>query len=158
VPTRTNLNINPDTLAKLSKIDNIVGIKECNLNQVGEVINLCGDDFTVYSGEDGLIVPLLSLGGKGVISVMANIIPEDTHNIVVSYLNGDVETARRMQLKTLNLIKALFCEVSPMPIKAAMNMLGMNVGKCRLPLVDITESNAEMLKNALIEYGLLETE
>jgi 4-hydroxy-tetrahydrodipicolinate synthase len=158
VPSRTNLNINPDTLARLSKIENIVGIKECNLNQVGEVVNLCGEDFTVYSGEDALIVPLLSLGGKGVISVMANIIPEDTHNIVMSYLNGDVETARRIQLKTLNLIKALFSEVSPIPVKAAMNMLGMNVGKCRLPLVDMSESNAELLKKALIEYGLLKTE
>lgn len=155
VPSRTNLNINPDTVFKLSQIDNIVGIKECNLNQVGDVVNLCGDDFAVYSGEDALIVPLLSLGGKGVISVMANIIPEDTHNIVMSYLNGDVETAKRLQLKTLNLIKALFCEVSPIPIKAAMNMMGMNVGKCRLPLVDISESNAEILKKALKEYGLI---
>jgi 4-hydroxy-tetrahydrodipicolinate synthase len=155
VPSRTNLNINPETLQKLSKIDNIVAIKECNLNQVGETINLCGDDFTVYSGEDGLIVPLMSLGGKGIISVMANIIPKDTHDIAASYLANDLEGARRLQLKTLELIKALFKEVSPIPIKEAMNLMGMQVGNCRMPLVDISDANRDLLVKAMKNYGLL---
>jgi 4-hydroxy-tetrahydrodipicolinate synthase len=155
VPSRTNLNLNPETLQKLSKIDNIVAVKECNLNQVGETINLCGDDFTVYSGEDGLIVPLMSLGGKGIISVMANIIPKDTHDIAASYLAGDLEGARRLQLKTLELIKALFNEVSPIPIKEAMNLMGMQVGKCRMPLVDISDANRDLLVKAMKNYGLL---
>lgn len=155
VPSRTNLNINPETVKALSEIENIVAIKECNLNQVGEIINLCGSDFTVYSGEDGLVVPLLSLGGKGVISVMANIIPRDTHDMVEKYLSGDVEGARKLQLGTLNLIKALFVEVSPIPAKAAMNMLGLQVGKCRMPLVDAADKSLELIKSALKEYGLL---
>lgn len=155
VPSRTNLNIAPETVKALSQIDNIVAIKECNLSQVGDIVNLCGDDFTVYSGEDASIVPFLSMGAKGVISVMANIIPKDTHDIVTKYLAGDVDGSRRLQLKTLDLIKALFSEVSPIPIKAAMNLLGMNVGSCRLPLVDMTDKNLEVLKNELKKYGIL---
>ncbi|NLC68851.1 MAG: 4-hydroxy-tetrahydrodipicolinate synthase [Clostridiaceae bacterium] len=154
VPSRTNLNINPDTMKQLSGIENIVGVKECNLSQVGDIVNLCGDNFTVYSGEDGQVVPLLALGGKGVISVMANIIPKDTHDMVCKFLEGDIEGSRRIQLKTLNLIKALFIEVNPIPIKAAMNLMGMNVGKCRMPLVDMSEKNLEILKRELINYGL----
>jgi 4-hydroxy-tetrahydrodipicolinate synthase len=155
VPSRTNLNINVETIKALSEIENIVAVKECNFNQVGEIMNACREDFSVYSGEDGLVVPLLSMGGKGVISVMANIIPEDTHEMVIKFLNGDIEGSRKLQLKTLNLIKALFIEVSPIPVKAAMNLMGMNVGKCRMPLVDINDNNLDILKNALIEYGLL---
>jgi len=154
VPSRTNLNINPETVKKLSEIKNIVGVKECNLNQVGDILNLCGDDITIYSGEDALVVPQLSLGAKGVISVMANIIPKDTHDIVMKYLSGDIEGSRKLQLKTLNLIKALFIEVSPIPIKTAMNLMGFAVGKCRMPLVDMDEKNAEILKSAMKEYGL----
>ena len=156
VPSRTNLNITPDTIRALSEIDNIVAIKECNLSQVGEVLNLCGDKITVYSGEDASIVPFLSMGAKGVISVMANIIPKDTHDIVAKYLSGDVEGSRKLQLKTLNLVSALFCEVSPIPIKAAMNLLGMSVGDCRLPLVDMSQKNLELLKGAMKQYGLLD--
>lgn len=155
VPSRTNLNIAPETVKALSQIDNIVAIKECNLSQVGDIVNLCGGDITVYSGEDASIVPFLSMGAKGVISVMANIIPKDTHDIVIKYLSGEVEESRKLQLKTLDLIKALFSEVSPIPIKAAMNLLGMNVGSCRLPLVDITDKNLEVLRNELKKYGLL---
>lgn len=155
VPSRTNLNIAPETIKALSQIDNIVAVKECNFSQVGDIVNLCGDDITIYSGEDGAIVPFLSMGAKGVISVMANIIPKDTHDIVAKYLAGDVEGSRKMQLKTLDLIKALFVEVSPIPIKAAMNLLGMNVGSCRLPLVDMSDKNMEYLRNELIKYGLL---
>lgn len=155
VPSRTNLNINPETVKALSEIENIVAIKECNFAQVSEIINICAPGFTVYSGEDGLVVPLLSLGGKGVISVMANIIPKDTHNMVVKYLDGDIETSRKLQLGVVDLLKALFNEVSPIPVKAAMNLMGMDVGKCRMPLVDISERNLEILRNALKEYGLL---
>lgn len=155
VPSRTNLNINAETVKQLSEIENIVAIKECNLNQVGDIINMCSEGFTIYSGEDGLVIPLLSLGGKGVISVMANIIPGDTHEMVVKYLSGDIAGGRKLQLATLNLIKALFCDVSPIPLKAAMNLMGMNVGSCRMPLVDMNEKNMDILRNALKEYGLI---
>lgn len=155
VPSRTNLNINPETIKQLSGIENIVAVKECNLNQVGETLNLCGDDITIYSGEDALVVPLISLGGKGVISVMANIIPQDTHDMVIKYLAGDVEGSRKIQLKTLELIKALFIEVSPIPIKEAMNLMGMNVGNCRMPLVGMSDSNRSVLIKALQNYGLI---
>lgn len=155
VPSRTNLNINPDTVQKLSKLENIVAIKECNLNQIGEIINLCGDDFTIYSGEDGLIVPAMALGGKGVISVMANIIPHDTHGIAVNMLNGNYAEGRRLQLKTLELIRALFMEVSPIPVKEAMNIMGLQVGKCRMPLVDISDGNRDILMKAMKNYGII---
>lgn len=155
VPSRTNLNLNAETIYRLSQIENIVAVKECNLNQVGDIINLCGTDFAIYSGEDGLVVPLLSLGGKGVISVMANIIPKDTHDMVVRYLEGDVKEASRIQLKTLNLIKSLFTEVSPVPVKAAMNLMGMNVGICRMPLLEIEAKNLEALRSAMKVYGLI---
>ena len=155
VPSRTNLNIDPATVVRLAEIDNIVAIKECNLNQAGEIINRCGDDFTVYSGEDALVLPLLSLGGKGVISVMANIIPRDTHDMVAAYLSGDLETARKIQLGALELIRALFIEVSPIPVKEAMNLMGMNVGKCRMPLVEMSDKNREILRKAMKNYGLI---
>ena len=155
VPGRTNLNIAPGTVKELSEIDNIVAIKECNINQVAEIINICKEDFTVYSGNDDLTVPMLSLGGKGVISVMANIIPKETHDMVCNYLEGNIEEARKLQLKYIDLIKALFMDVSPMPLKAAMNLMGMDVGKCRLPLVDLEEEQLESLKNVLIKYNLI---
>ena len=154
VPTRTNLNINAETIYKLSKIENIVGIKECNINQVAETIFLCGDDFSVYTGDDAFIVPFLSLGGSGVISVMANIIPKDTHDIVEKYLANDVVGSRNLQLKATNLIKSMFIEVNPTPVKAAMNLMNMNVGKCRLPLVELEPKNLQVVKDALIEYGI----
>ncbi len=155
VPSRTNLNINPDTVKALSEIENIVAIKECNLAQVGDIVNLCGNEFSIYSGNDDQVLPLLSLGGKGVISVMANVIPKDTHDMVVRFLNGDMEGSRKIQLATLNLIKGLFIDVSPIPVKAAMNLMGMNVGKCRMPLVDMSEKNLEVLKGSMKEYGIL---
>ncbi len=155
VPSRTNLNINPETLKELSLIDNIVGVKECVLSQVGKTINLCGENFTVYSGNDDEVLPMLSLGAKGVISVMANIIPKDTHDLVAKFLEGDIIGSRKLQLGTLELIRALFIEVSPIPIKAAMNLMGINVGKCRMPLVEMSDSNLDILKKALANYGLL---
>ncbi|TYQ13266.1 UNVERIFIED_CONTAM: 4-hydroxy-tetrahydrodipicolinate synthase [Acetivibrio alkalicellulosi] len=155
VPGRTNLNIAPETVKALSEIENIVAIKECNINQVGEIINICKDGFTVYSGDDNLAVPMLSLGGKGVISVMANIIPATTHDMIVKYLEGDVEGSRKIQLKYLSLIDALFSDVSPIPLKAAMNLMGMNVGKCRLPLVELSEDKLKSLKDVLQNYKLI---
>jgi len=155
VPSRTNLNINPETLKRLSEIENIVAVKECNLMQAAEVIYLCGDNLHLYSGEDGNVLPLLALGGKGVISVVANIIPEDVHKMVTSFLEGDIETSRRIQIKTVPLEKALFCETNPIPVKAAMNLMGFNVGSCRLPLVDISEKGLAQLKKAMGEYGLI---
>jgi len=125
------------------------------LLQVADVVNLCGSDFHIYSGNDEHIFPIMAYGGLGVISVMANIIPKDTHNITQMYLNGDIEGSRKLQLKTLNLVKALFIEVNPIPIKAAMNLMGFNVGKCRMPLVDMSEKNLAILKEELVKYGLL---
>jgi len=155
VPSRTNLNINPETVKALSEVENIVAIKECVLSQVAPIINLCGGDFTVYSGNDEEVLPLLALGGKGVISVMANIIPKDTHNLVAGFMEGDIEGSRKIQLSVFNLIKALFIEVSPIPIKQAMNLMGMNAGKCRMPLVDMEPKNVDILKKAMKEFGLI---
>lgn len=154
VPSRTNLNINPDTIYKLSKIENIAAIKECNIHQAAETISLCGDDITIYSGEDGLIVPMMAIGGKGVISVMANIIPKATHDIAAKMLSGDTKESAKLHLETIELIKALFIEVNPIPVKEAMNLMGMNVGKCRLPLVEMSGNNREILIKAMQNYGI----
>ena len=156
VPGRTGVNITPQTLKELSKIENIVAIKEAsgNISQVAEMSALCGDDIDLYSGNDDMIVPLLSVGGKGVISVIANIAPRDTHNMVEKYLTGDVEGSKDLQLKMFNLIKALFIEVNPIPVKTAMNLLGYDVGKLRMPLTDMSKENLEVLKKALFEYGM----
>ncbi|MDR1439153.1 MAG: 4-hydroxy-tetrahydrodipicolinate synthase [Clostridiales bacterium] len=155
VPTRTNLNIAPDTLAELSKIENIVGVKECNLEQVGETLSKCEKDFAVYSGEDANILPLMAWGGIGVITTMGNIIPKDTRDICAAFFAGDMETARSLQMRTLRLIKALFCEVNPMPLKEAMNQAGFGVGACRLPLVEVTEPSKKLIREALVAYGLI---
>ena len=155
VPSRTNLDMSPHIVKELSQIDNIVGIKECNFNHVGELRNLCGPDFAIYSGEDANILPLLAMGGQGVISVMANIIPKDTREICARFRAGDLEGARLLQLKALDLVKALFIEASPSPIKKAMNLVGMEVGGCRLPLVPMELKNQAFLVDALKAYGLL---
>lgn len=155
VPSRTNLNLNPETIKALAEIDNIIAVKECNLGQVGDVVNLCGEDFAVYSGDDNTILPLLSLGGKGVISTMANIIPQDTHNMVMKFFQGDVKGAMKLQLQTLNLIKALFSEVNPIPIKAAVSLLGFKAGRCRMPLTELSDNNLEFLRAEMKAYGLI---
>jgi len=155
VPSRTNLNLNPETIKALAEIDNIIGIKECNLGQVGDVVNLCGEGFSVYSGDDNTVLPLLSLGGKGVISTMSNIIPKDTHDMVAKFFAGDINGAIKLQLQTLNLIKALFVEVNPIPIKAAVNLLGYKAGSCRMPLTDLEGANLEILRSAMKDYGVL---
>ena len=154
VPGRTNLNMMPETLAELSKVENIVGVKECNLDQLAASINYCESDFAFYSGEDANILPLMLWGGKGVISVMANIIPRDTHDLCAKYFAGDIDGARKIALKTIDLVKALFCEVSPVPTKEAMNQLGMGVGICRLPLIEISAGGREAVRKALAQYGL----
>ncbi len=154
VPSRTGVNIAPETAAALSRVPNIVGLKECNLLQAAEVAHLCGDDFFLYSGEDGHVLPLLSLGGQGVISVMANLIPEDVQRMVAAWFAGDVVTARRIQLATVPLVKALFCDVNPIPVKAALNLMGLDVGACRMPLCDLSESGLSQVRSALAAYGL----
>ena len=155
VPGRTGLNITPETLQVLSKIDNIVAMKEAsgNIAQVAQMIALCGDSIDMYSGNDDMIVPVLSLGGKGVISVVANIAPKDTHNIVEMYVAGDVKGSAQLQLKMLDLINALFVEVNPIPIKTAMNLLGYNVGNLRMPLTDMSDKNLALLKDSLVKNG-----
>jgi len=154
VPSRTGLNITAATAKELSKVENIVAIKEAsgNFSQIAEIAAICGDDLYLYSGNDDQVVPMLALGAKGVISVSANIIPNDTHRMVMSYINGDVETAKELQLKAIELINALFIEVNPIPIKAAMELKGYNVGKCRLPLTTMSEKNLEALKKAIENY------
>jgi 4-hydroxy-tetrahydrodipicolinate synthase len=155
VPTRTNLNMGPEALGELSKTENIVGVKECNADQVAECILKCEKDFAIYAGDDGLALPLMSWGGYGVISVMSNIIPREMRDLCAKYFSGDIAGAREIALRTFNLFRALFCEVSPIPIKEAMNLLGMNVGQCRLPLVGISEGGARTVKEALAAYGLI---
>ncbi|HYE84064.1 MAG TPA: 4-hydroxy-tetrahydrodipicolinate synthase [Clostridia bacterium] len=155
VPGRTGLNINADTLKILSKHKNIGGVKEAggNISQVVEIGMFCDENFCMYSGNDDQVVPLLSVGGIGVISVVANIAPKEMHDMVSSYLDGDSKHAMELQLGIKPLNDALFCEVNPIPVKTAMNLLGYNVGNLRLPLVDMTDKNLERLKKELVNYG-----
>ena len=150
IPSRTGVNISPETCFELSKIDNIVGIKEAsgNISQVAKIARLCGDHFAIYSGNDDQIVPVMSLGGKGVISVISNIKPKLTCSITNSFLKGNVEEACAYQLYELPLIDALFTETNPIPIKAAINMLGFDFGIPRLPLLECSED----LKNTVKKY------
>ena len=153
VPGRTGMTISPDTYKELSKHPNIVATKEAsgNLADVVRIKYLCGDDLDIYSGEDGLITPMLSLGAKGVISVLSNIKPRETHNICEEYFRGNVEASAALQIKYSNLVDALFCETNPIPVKAAMNVLGFDVGECRLPLYEMSEANLAKLKAAIDE-------
>ncbi len=158
VPSRTGVNVTPKTCLELSKIDNIVAIKEAsgNLSQVAEIASLCGNNLSIYSGNDDQVLPTLSLGGKGVISVISNIAPKKITNMVKYFLNGNIKDATKIQLESIELINALFCEVNPIPVKAALNLLGYNYGTPRLPLIEISDSNKAVLKNAMIKYGLLD--
>lgn len=146
----------PITVKKLSQIKNIVAIKEASgdISKVAEISRLCGQEFSIYSGNDDIIVPVLSLGGKGVISVVANILPKDTHNIVEEYLKGNVEKGRKIQLDMNGLINTLFIEVNPIPVKTAMNLMGMEVGGLRLPLTEMSDNNLKTLKNEMRNYGI----
>ncbi|MCL2341862.1 MAG: 4-hydroxy-tetrahydrodipicolinate synthase [Firmicutes bacterium] len=157
VQSRTGMNITPATCLELSKINNIVGIKEAsgNISQVAEISNLCRENLIIYSGNDDQILPVLSVGGVGVISVLANIIPKDVHNMVEHFMHGKIKEAMMLQLNTLNLTAALFSEVNPIPVKEAVNMIGYNAGIPRLPLVPLSSVGKEKLKKAMVEYGLL---
>lgn len=154
---RTGLNILPKTICELSKIENIVAVKEAsgNISQVAEIASLCLDNLDIYSGNDDQILPILSLGGKGVISVLANVAPKDTHDMIKLFLEGNIKQAYKIQLKAMNLIKCLFSEVNPIPVKAALNMMGMNAGGYREPLVEMEDENYNNLKKAMHEYGLI---
>lgn len=157
VPSRTGVNILPSTCKKLSKIPNIVAIKEAsgNISQVAEIANLCGNELHIYSGNDDQITPVLSVGGIGVISVLSNIAPEFTHNIVENFFNGNIKEAIEAQIKAIPLVKALFSEVNPIPAKAALNMLGYNFGVPRLPLIEMSNVGKENLKRELLTFGLI---
>lgn len=157
VPSRTGVNILPETAYELSKLPNINAIKEAsgNIAQVAKIAQLCGDALNIYSGNDDQIVPLLALGGKGVISVLSNVAPRETHEICQKWFDGDIAASLAAQLKYLPLCEALFCDVNPIPVKFAMNQLGYQAGSCRLPLVDTSKANQERIHNALHTAGLL---
>ena len=157
VPGRTGCNILPETAAKLVKdVKNIVGIKEAsgNISQVAKLMSLCGDEIELYSGNDDQIVPILSLGGLGVISVLSNVAPKETHDIVEMYLDGDVKGSMELQLKAIPLIDQLFCEVNPIPVKAGMNLMGLEVGPLRMPLTEMEDAHKESLKAAMKDFGI----
>ncbi len=158
VPSRTGCNILPETAAYLAKnVENIVGLKDAtgNMAQTMQTVLLSEGKLDIYSGNDDQIVPILSVGGKGVISVLSNIAPRQTHDIVAKYLDGDREGSMELQLKYLPVCNALFCEVNPIPVKRAMNLMGMEVGSLRRPLVEMEEANAVKLEAALKQAGLL---
>ena len=158
VASRTGVNIAPETVASLVKnVDNIVGVKEAsgNIGQVAKIMNLTDGKIDLYSGNDDQIVPLMSLGGLGVISVLANVAPQETHDICAKYLAGDVKESAKLQLKAIPLIDALFSEVNPIPVKKAMNLMGMEIGPLRMPLTEMTDANAEKLAKAMRDFGIL---
>jgi len=151
------VNILPETYLELSKHERIVGTKEANgdISSVARTIALCGEDFSVYSGNDDQVTALMSLGGKGSISVLSNIAPEVAHNIPALYLEGKYEESRKLQLEYIDLCHDLFIDVNPIPVKEAMNMMGMDVGDCRLPLFRMTDTARETLRNTLARHGLV---
>lgn len=157
IPGRTGVNIKPETQAYLmNNVENIVAVKEASgdISSIAKISKLIGDNGTIYSGNDDQATAILSVGGKGLISVISNVAPAYAHEMVVSYLRGDVEKSRNMQLNALDLIDALFCEVNPIPVKAAMNLMGLNVGPTRLPLCEMDPANEAKLKKALIDFGI----
>lgn len=157
VASRTGCNIEPATAAKLVKeVDNIVGIKEAsgNISQVAKIMNLTDGNIDVYSGNDDQIVPVLSLGGKGVISVLSNVAPDEAHDICEKYFNGDVKGSAALQLKALPLIEQLFCEVNPIPVKKAMQLMGVDCGPLRMPLTEISPEHEKNLAQAMKDFGI----
>ena len=158
VPSRTGCNIQPETAVKLAReVDNIVAIKAAtgNLSQESKTMMLAEGCLDMYSGEDGLIVPLMSIGAKGVISVLSNVAPKQTHDICATFAAGDVAKAAQLQFKALELVDALFCEVNPIPVKHALNLMGWDMGPLRSPLCEMEEANLERLKKAMVNYGIL---
>ncbi len=155
---RTGVNIAPETIVKLWKeVDNIVGVKEAsgNISQIAKIMALSNGEIDLYSGNDDQIVPILSLGGKGVISVISNIAPKETHDICQLYFDGKVQESAKEQLRAIPLCDALFCEVNPIPVKAALNMMGLGAGPLRLPLTEMEDAHKEVLRKAMTEYGIL---
>ena len=157
VPSRTGVNIKPETYKELSKIKNIVATKEASgdISAVAKIAHLCGDDLMIYSGNDDQIVPIMSLGGIGVISVLSNVCPKETHDICQYALDGDFKAAAALQVKYLPLIDALFSDVNPIPVKEAFNIMGYEVGECRLPLIKMSDSAHEALKAEMAKVGLV---
>lgn len=157
VKSRTGMNIEPATVAQLvSEVENIVGVKEASgdISQVARIMQLTDGKVDLYSGNDDQIVPLLALGGKGVISVLSNVAPRKTHDICAKFFEGDLEGSRALQLKALPLIQQLFCEVNPIPVKKAVNLMGMQVGGVRMPLTELTEANTVKLAKAMEDFGI----
>lgn len=157
VPSRTGCNIQPATVATLvHNVKNIVGVKAASgdLSQIAKTVSMTGDELELYSGNDDQTLPILSLGGIGVISVLSNVAPKQTHDMVAKFLEGDVKTATKLQIEAIPLINALFCEVNPIPVKEAMNLMGMQVGPTRMPLCEMEDANREKLKKAMQDYGL----
>ena len=157
VASRTGCNIEPATVAALVKeVDNIVGVKEAsgNISQVAKIMQLTQGDIDLYSGNDDQIVPILALGGKGVISVLSNVAPRETHEICAKFFAGDIEGSRELQLKAIPLINALFSEVNPIPVKKAVSLMGMEVGGLRMPLTEMEEANAQKLAQAMRAFGI----
>ena len=157
VPSRTGVNITPNQLYELSKLKNIVAIKEAsgNISQIIEMKALCKDSIDIYSGNDDQIIPIMSLGGIGVISVLANILPKDVHDMTYHYLNGDTNKSLSLQLETIDIIKKLFIETNPIPVKTALNLMGKEVGNFRLPLYEMDNHNLNLLKESLKKYNLI---
>ena len=157
VPSRTGANISVYTMQKLAEIPNVQAVKEASgdISQITEIARTCGDKLDVYSGNDDQTLPILSVGGKGIISVSANIIPKDMHDLVATFMDGDVDKARKMQFDTNLINLAMFYETNPIPVKTAMRLLGTDTGEMRLPLVEMEEANEARLVEALKEYGLL---
>lgn len=157
VPGRTGISLTYEALAEISKHKNIVGIKEASgdMSLVCKFSKLINENFNVYSGNDDINIPLMSMGGAGVISVLANVLPRETHEMAMAYLNGDVKKARDMQIKYLDFINALFIETNPVPIKEAMNLVGLDVGGYRLPLCPMADDTKAVLRNEMVKLGLL---
>lgn len=157
VPGRTGVNILPETCKELSKLENIVAIKEAsgNISQVAKIASLCQDNLVIYSGNDDQIIPVLSLGGKGVISVLSNIMPKYTHNMTKKYFEGNVEEATKMQLDVIDLTDTLFVEVNPIPVKYALNLMGFDFGIPRLPLIELSIKNKQLMKDVMKKYQLI---
>lgn len=157
VPSRTGVNITPETCLELSKISNIVAIKEAsgNLSQIANIAHICGDNLHIYSGNDDQVLPILSLGGLGVISVLSNIAPRKTSKMVHDFLDGNIEEARKVQLDSIPLVNALFSEVNPIPVKEALNIMSYNYGTPRLPLTPLTEKNREILIQEMRKFGVI---
>jgi len=157
VPSRTGSDIKAETVEELSKVENIVAIKEAtgDVARSVEIISRCGDNIDVYSGNDDIIVPMMSIGAKGVISVLSNLCPKETHEMCKLCLDGDFASASKLQIKYFNLVKALFCEVNPIPAKTAMNLMGFEAGELRLPLYEMEDKNLEFLKNEMKKLSLI---